>query len=241
MLRIHSIETFGTHEGPGIRLVIFTQGCNFRCLYCHNADTQEIKGGREISDDEIIDLLVRQEPYFASGGGLTISGGEPTLQAKELISLFKRAKQKGFHTALDTNGSIVNDDVKKLYDLTDLIILDVKHIDPKWHKKITGLPNKNTLEMAAYRQSTKKPMWLRYVLVPGYSDQKEFVLEWAKHFKDYTSVERVEILPYHTLGAYKYDELNRKNPLEGVKNPAAVQVEAVKKIFEPYFNNVVVQ
>lgn len=241
MLKIHSIETFGTHEGPGIRLVIFAQGCNFRCLYCENADTQEIGGGREISAGEIIELLHKEKTYFEGGGGLTISGGEPTVQAKELLPIFKAVKEAGFNTALDTNGSIATETVEKLYEYTDLVLLDVKHINPAWHKKITGVSNVNVLEMAKVREKQKKPMWLRYVLVPGYSDQEEFLHQWGKTFSDYKAIDRVEILPYHTLGAYKFKELGRIYPLEGVLTPTDDQVKKAKSIFEEYFDEVYIR
>lgn len=241
MLKIHSIETFGTHEGPGIRLVIFTQGCNFRCLYCENADTQEIGGGREIDAKEIIGLLQKEKSYFNGGGGLTVSGGEPTVQAKELLPIFKAVKEAGFNTALDTNGSITTETVEKLYEYTDLVLLDVKHIDQAWHKKITGVGNTSVLEMARFREKQGKPMWLRYVLVPGYSDQEEYLHKWGEVFQEYSSIDRVEILPYHTLGAYKFKELGRTYPLEGVPSPTKEQIEKAKEIFQQYFEHVYIR
>ena len=151
MLKIHSIETFGTHEGPGIRLVIFTQGCNIRCLYCHNPDLLEIKGGKEMSVYEIIEIAKNQKEYFGDNGGITVSGGEPTLQSVEVLKLFKEAKKLSIHTALDTNGTIINNDVKKLYKYTDLLLLDVKHIDDEAHKKLTGCSNKNFFLLVFFR------------------------------------------------------------------------------------------
>lgn len=236
-MKIHSIETFGTSDGPGIRLVIFTQGCNFRCLYCHNPDTFEINGGKEMSINEIMKVAEKQREYFGKNGGITVSGGEPTLQVDEMIKLFKLAKKNGINTALDTNGSIVSDKVKKLYELTDLLILDVKHIDDHQHIKLTGLSNKNVLEMADYREKTNRPMWLRYVLVPGINDQKEYLVKFGKHFKDYKNIEKVEILPYHTLGVYKYKELGIKYKLDGVLPPSKESVLKTEKIFKNYFRS----
>lgn len=241
MLKVHSIETFGTHEGPGIRLVVFLQGCNIRCLYCHNPDLLEIKGGQEMTVQQIIDIAKNQKEYFSDNGGLTVSGGEPTLQAVEVLKLFKAAKKIGINTALDTNGTIINNDVKKLYEQTDLLLLDVKHINDQEHQKLTGCSNKNVLEMAKFREISGKPMWLRYVLVPNINDSEKFLTDWAKYFKDYKTIERVEILPYHTLGVYKYKELGIDYLLKNTPPPTASSISLAKSIFDKYFKEVVVK
>lgn len=265
MLRVHSIETFGTHEGPGIRLVVFLQGCYFRCLYCHNPDTQMLAGGTEMGVMEVVRLAEKQRTYFGKAGGeshqptegesrrrmggephrriggVTVSGGEPTIQAKELTRLFRELRKRGIHTALDTNGALLNNDTKRLYAETDLLLLDTKHIDPAKHHALTGMSNKNTLELAAYREKTGKPMWLRYVLVPGHSDDPEDLERLGKHFKEYKHIERMEILPYHTLGAFKYEKLGRKNPLEGIALPSQESVARAKEIFGKYFERVEVR
>jgi len=241
MLKVHSIETFGTHEGPGIRLVIFLQGCNLRCLYCHNPDLLEIKDANLMSVEEIIDIAKDQKEYFGSDGGITVSGGEPTLQASELIKLFTAAKKIGINTALDTNGTIINDEVKKLYDQTDLLLLDIKHIDDQAHQKLTGCSNKNVLAMAKFREKSGKPMWLRYVLVPGINDTEKNLIDWGEHFKDYKTIKRVEILPYHTLGVYKYQELGLDYQLKNTPSPSAASLSLAKSIFEKYFDNVIVK
>lgn len=215
-MKIHSIETFGTHEGPGIRLVIFLQGCNFSCAYCHNPDTIKTTGGQEISSSEIIKLLEEQKTYFSNGGGLTISGGEPTLQAKELIELFKEAKRLNFHTALDTNGSILSDDVKELLSFTDLALIDLKHFDSAHHQKLTGQGNETVLNTINFREQSKKPFWIRYVLVPGWSDDEECLESMAKFLSQFKYLENLEILPYHNLGVHKYKELGLKYRLEDV-------------------------
>lgn len=240
MLHVHSIETFGTADGPGIRLVVFLQGCQWNCLYCHNPDAKLLKSkvSKEYSVDDILDLLEKQRPYFRDKGGLTVSGGEPTLQAAELILLFQACREQGFHTAVDTNGAIVSDQVKQLYDLADLIILDVKHIDEAGHRKLTGASLSTVLANANYREHSGKPMWLRYVLVPGYNDQPEVVEAWAKFFANYKTVERVDILPYHTLGVHKYEALGIPYQLEGVEPPDEATIERVKKTFEKYLKNV---
>jgi pyruvate formate lyase activating enzyme len=243
MLSVHSVETFGTHEGPGIRLVLFLQGCNIRCLYCHNPDTQDVNSpsARQMSTAQVLALLEKEKTYFSRGGGLTVSGGEPTVQASAVLELFQAAKEAGFHTVLDTNGTIVSPTVRQIYDFTDLLLLDVKHIDDEWHRKLTGASNANTLANAAYREQTGKPMWLRYVLVPGWTDQPEHLEAWAKHFSDYKTVEQVEILPYHTLGVYKYEGLEREYALADVQPPTAEKVEEAREIFSRYLNKVSVQ
>jgi pyruvate formate lyase activating enzyme len=240
-ITVHSIETFGTHEGPGIRLVIFVQGCNFRCVYCHNPDTQAVIGGREMHAAEVIELLRKEKPYFKDTGGLTVSGGEPLLQRLALIDVFAQVRQAGFHTTLDTNGSILDEDTKKLLAVTDLVLLDIKHINPVWHRKVTGSGNANVLKFAEYRESTGKPMWLRLVYVPGYTDQETYLHEWGKQFQNYTSIERVEILPYHTFGEYKYKQLGREYVLNGVKPPSQKSIQKAVTIFKQYFREVYVR
>jgi pyruvate formate lyase activating enzyme len=242
MINVHSIETFGTHDGPGIRLVVFLQGCPIRCVYCHNPDTLSAmnEGCKSMSAEEIVALLEKEKPYFKQNGGLTVSGGEPTFQARELLEVFEAVKKAGFNIALDTNGVIFSDDVHKLYDLADLVILDVKHIDTLHHKKVTGMGNEQVLKNAEYREKSGKKMWLRYVLVPGWTDQPEFLEKWAQHFKNYKTVERVELLPYHTLGVHKYEALGIPYKLEGLAPPTAAAVDAAAEVFKRYLPNVVI-
>lgn len=229
-MKIHSIETFGTHEGPGIRLVVFLQGCNFNCAYCHNPDTIKTSGGQEISSSEIIKLLEEQKPYFSNGGGITISGGEPTLQAKALIELFKEAKRLNFHTALDTNGSIFTDDVKELLSFTDLALIDLKHFNNTQHKELTGQGNEKTMQTIIFREQSKKAFWIRYVLVPGWTDQEECLESMAKFLSQFKYLENLEILPYHNLGVHKYKELALKYRLEGVLPATAEDVKRAVSI-----------
>ncbi len=236
MLKIHSIDTFGTHDGPGIRLVVFVQGCHFRCAYCHNPDTQalETKEMKLMSTNDIIKLLEKEKTYFGKLGGLTVSGGEPTLQAPALIELFKECRKLGFNTCLDTCGAIFDQNTQDLYALTDIVMLDVKHIDPAWHQKLTKSSNENVLKNAAYREKTGQEMWLRYVLVPGWTDQPEYLETWAKYFANYQTVKRVEIIPYHELGVFKYKALGRKYELDGVKPPSKADLDQAEKIFKKY-------
>jgi pyruvate formate lyase activating enzyme len=242
VLQIHSLETFGTSDGPGIRLVVFIQGCPFRCVFCHNPDSQALhsSGAKELPLAELLERLEKQRPYFRGKGGVTFSGGEPTMQANTLLTYLPAIRRAGFHVALDTCGAIYTPAVNQVYDLSDLVILDVKHIDPAWHRKVTGRPIGNVLKNAAYREQSGKPLWLRYVLVPGYTDQPEFLEQWGQTFTGYHSVERVELLPYHTLGVHKYAELGRVYPLAGAQRPNAGKVNTAEAIFRKYFANVVV-
>lgn len=237
-LRIHSFETFGTHDGPGIRMVVFVQGCQFRCLYCANPDTLDVKGGYFVSMNEIVQRAKNQKPYFGKVGGVTVSGGEPLLQREKLKQLFEQLHQEGIHTALDSNGRVIDQAAKDLLDETDLLLLDVKHFNKEWHLKITGLSNINTLKVAEYRESTRKPMWLRYVLVPGWSDQEEYMHQLGNHFKNYTTIQKVEILPYHTLGVHKWDALGLNYKLKNVNPPSVQLKEKVYAIFKEYFHHV---
>ena len=233
-LRIHSIETLGTHDGPGLRLVIFTQGCPMRCLYCHNPDTLDPNGGTLSSIDEILERAIRQKTYFGKNGkngGVTISGGEPTLHRKTLLPLFQKLHAQNIHTCLDTNGLFLDENLHALYAETDLVLLDIKHIDDAQHRRLTGVPNTTPLAVAAHRESTAKPMWLRYVLVPGWTDQPDALERWAKHFSNYQHIERVEILPYHRLGAHKWQHLNQPYELDKVPPPDAAQKQRALEIF----------
>ncbi|MCG8477443.1 MAG: pyruvate formate-lyase-activating protein [Cytophagales bacterium] len=237
-LRIHSIESMGTHDGPGIRMVVFAQGCEFRCLYCQNPDTLDVKGGKFIPLEEIVRRAKNMKGYFGDKGGVTISGGEPMLQRRKLKKLFEMLHSEGIHTCLDSNGRLNTPDAYELLDETDLILLDVKHINDEWHKKLTKVSNVNTLKLAEYRESTGKPMWLRYVLVPGWSDQEEYLHELGQHFKDYKTIEKIEIQPYHKLGVHKWKMLGMKYELEGVEPPSVELIEKARGIFSQYFKEV---
>lgn len=239
-LRIHSIESFGTHDGPGIRMVVFTQGCQFKCLYCANPDTWDVKGGRDISIDEIVQRAIQEKPFFGKRGGVTISGGEPTLHRTVLLSLFKRLHAEGINTALDSNGRLLNDEVKALLEETDYLLLDVKHIDDDWHHRLTGVSNSSVLEVAAYRENTGKEMWIRYVLVPGWSNQPEYLHALGAHFKDYTTIKKIEIQPYHRLGVHKWEALGWEYKLDGVEPPTGAELDEAVGIFKQYFKEVVV-
>jgi len=238
MLRVHSYESLGTYDGPGLRLVVFLQGCRFRCLYCANPDTIPLTGGLLTRDEEIVRMALNQKPFFGKRGGVTFSGGEPTLQAEDLLPLCKLLKSEGIHVCLDTNGSIFNEATKSLYQYVDMALLDVKEIHPERHRVLTGHSNRHTLMTAAWLQEKSIPMRLRYVLVPGYSDFEEDLRAFGEHFRHYDNIDRVEILPYHTYGIHKYEVLNQPYPLTGVKENTKAQVEKATAIFKRYFSNV---
>jgi pyruvate formate lyase activating enzyme len=240
-LRIHSLETFGTHDGPGIRMVVFVQGCQFRCLYCQNPDTLDIHGGKFITIQELIEKAENQKLFFGTKGGVTVSGGEPLLQRAKLIPFFDKLHEKGIHTCLDTNGRVLDDQTKELLDKTDILLLDVKHINNDWHKKLTGLKNKTTLKVAQYREETGKPMWLRYVLVPGWTDQEAYLHEWGQYFTNFKTVEKVEIIPFHQMGKHKWDLLNFEYALADVASPSEETIAKTETIFNQYFKNVLVR
>lgn len=239
-LRVHSIETFGTHDGPGIRMVVFLQGCQFRCVYCANPDTMDVRGGKDVDIEDIVSRAVRQKSYFGRNGGVTVSGGEPLLQRCGILQLFRRLHEEGIHTALDSNGKLLNDEVIDLLDETDLLLLDIKHIDNDWHHRITGLSNQGVLRVASHREATGKKMWLRYVLVPGWSDQIEYLDELGKYFSHYTTIEQVEILPYHKLGVHKWEALGMNYVLKDVHPPDKECVSKASTVFKRYFSQVVV-
>lgn len=238
LLRVHSIETFGTHDGPGIRMVVFVQGCQFKCLYCANPDTIAMKGGQFSSLDEILRRAENQKPYFGLKGGVTVSGGEPLLQRRVLTKLFRRLHQTGINTALDSNGRLLDNATKELLEETDLLMLDVKHINNDWHLKLTGVPNHDVLKVAEHRESTGKAMWLRYVLVPGWTDQDEYLHELGRHFQHYQSIEKIEIQPYHNLGVHKWEVLGIEYKLKNVAPPSEEIINKTISIFEQYFKEV---
>ena len=232
---IHSTESFGSVDGPGVRFVIFTSGCPMRCQFCHNPDTWNMKTGTLTSTDDLIKKALRYRSYWGDEGGITVSGGEPLLQIDFLTELFKKAKENGIHTTLDTSGNPFTREepffskFNELMQYTDLILLDIKHIDEKEHIRLTGHTNKNILDLATYLSDIKKPVWIRHVLVPKRSDKDEYLDRLHEFILTLHNVERVEVLPYHTLGAYKWKELGMEYPLEGIDSPTAERVENARK------------
>ncbi|KGL49739.1 pyruvate formate-lyase-activating protein [Porphyromonas cangingivalis] len=238
-IRVHSFESMGTFDGPGLRLVVFLQGCNFKCLYCANPDTIPIgSGGKLIPIEEILRRAISEKPFFGKRGGVTFSGGEPTVQAKELIPLCRMLKANGIHICIDTNGSISNDHVRELISLVDMVLLDCKEFDPIRHKAITQRENTQVLKTAEYLASIGKPVRLRYVLVPGYTDFTEDLEAWGAHFSQYKNIDRVEVLPYHTYGKHKYESMGSEYLLEAVREPSPEEIDSAKAILSKYFDNV---
>ena len=240
MINVHSYESMGTFDGPGLRLVVFLQGCPFRCLYCANPDTIEVQGGKATPMQEIVDMAVSQKPFFGARGGITFSGGEPTLQAKELIPLFESLRAAGIHICLDTNGGVWNEHVERLLSLTDLPLLDIKQFNGDRHRALTGRSNEQTLRTAAWLEEHGRPFWMRYVLVPGHSDAEEDIRALGEALGGYKCIQRVEILPYHRLGVHKYEAMGLEYKLTDVKENTPEQLEKAEALFKEYFDCVVV-
>lgn len=234
---IHSIESFGSVDGPGIRFVIFLQGCQMRCQYCHNADTWAIQFGDRPAS-ALIQKALRYKSYWGTEGGITVSGGEPLLQIEFLIDLFSQAKAEGIHTVLDTSGQPFTFDepffsqFKQLMNLCDLVLLDLKTLDSDLHRKLCGRNNENILAMAMYLDALHKPVWIRHVLVPGLTTDEEQLKEMADFIDTLHNVQRVEVLPYHTLGAYKWKKLGYLYPLEGIEPPTQEEVKRANQILK---------
>lgn len=224
---IHSTENFGTVDGPGVRFVVFTQGCKMLCQFCHNPDTWKMKTdtSKERSADDVLEEALRFRAYWGKDGGITVSGGEPLLQLDFLLDLFKKAKALGIHTTIDTCGKPFTKEepffskFNELLQYTDLILFDIKHIDNQGHKELTGQSNDNILEMAQYLSEVGQPVWIRHVLVPQRTDYDEFLIRLDAFIQTLNNVEKVEVLPYHTMGKFKWDKLGLEYPLEGIKPP----------------------
>ena len=236
MIRVHSYESMGTYDGPGLRLVVFLQGCPFRCLYCANPDTIPVDGGTATEPDHVINMAISQKPFFGRRGGVTFSGGEPTAQAKDLIPVVKGLKEQGINVCIDTNGGIWNPAVEELLKEIDLVLLDVKQINPERHLSLTERSNEQTLKTAQWLEDNGKPFWLRYVLVPGISDFEEDIRALGEHFKNFKMLQRVEVLPYHTLGIHKYETMGQEYKLKDTKTNTPEQLDRAMALFNEYFD-----
>ena len=216
--KVHSIESFGTVDGPGIRFVLFLQGCHLQCKYCHNRDTWNMNGGEYKSLDDIFEKIMKYKNYIYPNGGVTVTGGEPLLQVKFLIELFKKLKKENIHTCVDTSGMVaLTDDIKKLLSLTDLVLLDIKHINSEKCKNLVGFNNEKELAFARYLSDNNIHIWIRQVLVPGYTDDEQDLLQLKDFISSLSTVDKVEILPYHDMGRYKWENLGFKYELDGVR------------------------
>ena len=231
--KIHSIETFGTVDGPGIRFVTFFQGCNLQCKYCHNRDTWNINEGIYISADELFNKILNYKTYIMPNGGFTASGGEPLLQPYFLISLFKKLKKENIHIALDTSGMVeITEPIKELLSLTDLVLLDIKHINPEKSKELVGSSNEKELTFAKYLSDNNIPIWIRQVIIPGITDNKEDLIKLKHFISSLKTVQKVELLPYHNLGKHKWETLGLEYNLKDVKLATSEDILRAKKILE---------
>lgn len=235
---IHSTESFGSVDGPGVRFIIFVNGCPMRCQFCHNPDTWKMQDGELRSADELLKTALRYRTYWKKEGGITVSGGEPLMQMDFLIDLFKKAKAEGVHTNIDTSGAVFTREepffskLEELMKYTDMLMLDIKHIDDEQHQILTDHTNKNILDFARYLSDIKKPIWIRHVLVPERSDKDEYLHRLHDFIETLDNVERVEVLPYHTLGEYKWKELGYDYPLAGIDPPTKERIENANQILE---------
>lgn len=227
---IHSKETFGTVDGPGVRYVLFLQGCPMRCLYCHNPDTWASFGGEEWTVKDVLDDYEKYRP-FLKDGGITLSGGEATVQIDFVLDLFEACHERGIHTCLDTCGVLFRDDneetlrkYEKLMEVTDIVMLDIKHVNPRQHKVLTGHSNENIIKFLDFMDKHNMNIWIRHVIVPRITFNKEFLFETGELLGKYDNITAIDVLPYHTMGVDKYKELGFKYPLEGV--PAMTNEDA---------------
>lgn len=238
--RIHSFETFGTVDGPGVRFVVFFQGCVLRCQYCHNPDTWSFNSGTEYEASDIIKRMLRNKEFYLTGG-ITATGGEPMCQIDFLIELFSLAKKEGIHTCLDTSGVMFDktklDKVDKLLEATDLVMLDIKHIDNDKHLALTTKNNTNILDFAKYISQRGTKLRIRYVLVPTLTDNESDLISLGKFLKELKTLEKIEVLPYHTLGKVKYQALNLSYPLENIPEATSEQAEKALSIIQNAIKN----
>ncbi len=233
---IHSIESFGSVDGPGVRFLIFLQGCPLRCRFCHNPDTWAFGQGQEMYAEELLDKAERYKAYWGDKGGITVSGGEPLMQIDFLIELFTEAHRRGINTCIDTSALPFNRNgawfakFEQLMSVTDTVLLDIKHIRPSEHKDLTGYDNASILDCARYLSEIGKPVWIRHVLVPGITDDDDCLKELAAFLSTLKNVERVDVLPYHTLGTFKYEKMGLEYSLKGISAPSAERVENAERI-----------
>ncbi len=231
--QVHSFESFGTVDGPGVRLVIFFQGCHLSCRYCHNRDLWESDSGTEYTVTQLFTEVKKYKPYFqTSGGGVTASGGDPILQAKAISALFRKCRAAGIHTALDTSGGVpITPDVEELLSVTDLVLLDIKQIDDEKHRDLTGISNRCTLTFAKYLSTHKIPAWIRYVVVPKITDSEQDCRKLSTLIESMENVEKLELLAFHKMGEFKWEQLGEQYSLHETPTPSISDMERVRSYF----------
>lgn len=235
---IHQLESFGSVDGPGVRFIIFFAGCPLRCKYCHNPDTWDMMKGKQYTADELLDEAITCREYWGTKGGITVSGGEPLAQIDFLLELFTKAKERGINTCIDTAGGPFTregewfEKFKQLMNVTDVLLMDIKHINEEEHIKLTGHTGKNIIEMFRYLDEINKPVWIRHVLVPGITDNDEYLIQTRDFIRTLGNVQRVEVLPYHGLGAMKYKDLGIDYVLKNTNSPTAERVQNAREILE---------
>ena len=235
---IHQLESFGSVDGPGVRFIIFFAGCPLRCKYCHNPDTWNMMKGKQYTADELLDEAITCREYWGTKGGITVSGGEPLAQIDFLLELFTKAKERGINTCIDTAGGPFTregewfEKFKQLMNVTDVLLMDIKHINEEEHIKLTGHTGKNIIEMFRYLDEINKPVWIRHVLVPGITDNDEYLIQTRDFIRTLHNVQRVEVLPYHGLGAMKYKDLGIDYVLKDTNSPTAERVQNAREILE---------
>ncbi len=235
---VHSLESFGSVDGPGVRYVIFLQGCRMRCQFCHNPDTWDPKDPSAVSytAEELLEKVERCRGYWGKRGGITVSGGEPLLQIDFLMDFFTKAKERGIHTCIDTAGNPFTraepffSKFQRLMEVTDLLLVDIKEMDKARHKVLTGVKNDNILDMLRYLDEIHKPVWVRHVLVPERTAFEEDLIALRAFLDTLHNVERVEVLPYHTMGVFKWEKLGIPYPLEGISPPTEAQTARAREI-----------
>ena len=233
--RIHSFESFGTLDGPGVRYIVFLQGCALRCSYCHNPDTWDVKGGQEFTVSEVMQKIISCRSYIKSGG-VTLSGGEPLLQARFVSALLDACRAEGLHTAVDTAGSVPLSVSAEVISKSDMLLLDIKSLDDELCRAMTGQGNRNTLETLRFCEESGKPVWIRHVVVPGLTADMESLKRLAEYLGKFSCVRRVELLGYHKFGEYKWDALGFSNALKETPEPGAEFMREAQKLFDGWKN-----
>lgn len=235
---IKQLESFGSVDGPGVRFIIFFSGCPLRCKYCHNPDMWDMQNGKKYTAEQLLDEAESCRPFWGKNGGITASGGEPLFQIDFLVELFEKAKARGITTCIDTSGAPYTEDepwfskFERLMTVTDTVLLDIKHIDENEHISLTGKSGKNVQMLFKYLDKINKPVWIRHVLVPGITDNDEYLTRTRDFIRTLHNIHRVEILPYHGLGSIKYKDLGMDYVLKDVESPSQERVENARKILE---------